>query len=380
MIMRICKCCIQPDTRPGIYFSDDGICGACLWEEEKKTIDWSQREKELHEIARWAKTTTNSNYDCAIGVSGGKDSTFQAIYARDVLGLRCLLVNGEPDGRTEIGNANIENLKQLGFDVISLRPNPKIMKKLVKRDFYKYLNPQKITEYSLYASAYIISDQFDIPLIIQGENAGLTLGVSNTGLGKGPNALKINESNTLGTGWREYLEVDGVEEKDLYFYHYNREQLEKKDTKAIWLQYYCKDWSFYNNAEIAMKHGFRGYPDDFDPIDIGSFERFAQIDSDLVQVNQMLKHVKFGFGHAMDHACYAIRIGRIDRKQAVDLVKKYDGKCHDRYIAKLCKYMEISIDEFWKTVDSFRGPMWQKTSTGNWHNTYWDDFEKQFSL
>lgn len=378
--MKICSKCIQPDTRPGIHFSDDGICGACLWEEEKKNIDWNKRKQELDEICSWAKKTTTSNYDCAIGVSGGKDSTFQAIYARDTLGLRCLLVNGEPDGRTEIGNKNIENLKQLGFDVISLRPNPKVMQKLIKRDFYKYLNPQKITEYSLYSSAYIIAEQFNIPLIIQGENAGLTLGVSKTGLGTGPDALKINESNTLGTGWKEYLEVDGVEEKDLYFYHYNRENLEKKGTKAIWLQYYHKDWSFYNNTEVAMEHGFQGYPEDFNPIDIGSFERFAQIDSDLVQVNQMLKYIKFGFGHAMDHACYAIRAGRIDRSKAVELVKKYDGKCHDRYIEKLCNYMAISKDEFWKAVDNFRGSMWKKTPDGTWHNTYWDDFEKQLSV
>ena len=126
--MRICKRCIQPDTRPGIYFDDQGVCGACLWEEKKKEIDWESREKELQDIAEWAKKTTKSNYDCAIGVSGGKDSTKQALTARDRLGLRCLLVNCEPDGITEIGRHNIENLKKLGFDVISIRPNPKVLR------------------------------------------------------------------------------------------------------------------------------------------------------------------------------------------------------------------------------------------------------------
>ena len=53
--MKICQRCIQPDTRPGIYFNEHGICGACLWEDEKKTIDWDSREKELFEIADWAK-------------------------------------------------------------------------------------------------------------------------------------------------------------------------------------------------------------------------------------------------------------------------------------------------------------------------------------
>lgn len=54
--MKICKKCIQPDTRPGIYFND-GVCGACIWEEEKNEINWKERENELCEIAEWAKKT-----------------------------------------------------------------------------------------------------------------------------------------------------------------------------------------------------------------------------------------------------------------------------------------------------------------------------------
>ncbi len=44
--MKICKKCIQPDTRPGIYFDENGVCGACLWENEKESIDWNLRRKE----------------------------------------------------------------------------------------------------------------------------------------------------------------------------------------------------------------------------------------------------------------------------------------------------------------------------------------------
>ena len=53
--MEICKKCIQPDTRPNIYFNEEGVCGACIWEEERKKIDWKSRENELQEIADWGK-------------------------------------------------------------------------------------------------------------------------------------------------------------------------------------------------------------------------------------------------------------------------------------------------------------------------------------
>ena len=128
--MHICKECIQPDTRPGIFFNEDGVCGACLWEHEKKELDWDQRESELKQIIEKTKSK-EAFYDCAIGVSGGKDSTFQAITARDRFGLRCLLVNYQPENITPIGEKNIENIKNLGFDVVTIRPNPKVMKKLI---------------------------------------------------------------------------------------------------------------------------------------------------------------------------------------------------------------------------------------------------------
>lgn len=370
--MRICKRCIQPDSRPNIFFDDNGICGACIWQDEKKKIDWESREKELQDVANWAKINSKGNYDCAIGVSGGKDSTFQALTARDRLGLRCLLVNSEPDDITDIGKHNLENLKKLGFDVISLRPNPKIMKKLIEYDFYKHGNPVKITEFSLWSSTYIIAEKFDIPLIIQGENPALSLGVSKGGMGKGSDALEANKQNTQALGLKEYLDIDGVEEKDLFMFQYDGEKLRKKGIRGVWLGYFLKEWSMNHNAEFGKKHGLKYRPKDFDPASIGSYAAYAQLDVEMVQVSQLLKYIKFGFGQCMDYACYDFREGRITKDEAIDLVRKYDGKLDDYFIKKFCDSIDISMDEFWRVANTFRGPMWTKNNDGIWHNTYWD--------
>ena len=289
--MKICKNCIQPNTRPGIFFDENGVCGACLWYQEKNKINWSAREEELHKIAKWAKENTKSNYDCVIGVSGGKDSTKQAITARDKLGLHCLLVNFQPEGITEIGSKNIENLKNQGFDVISVRPNPKIMKLLIKHDFFKWLNPVKATEFALWSSTYIICDSFNIPLIIQGENPGLTLGASLTGVGTDSNCLNAEKLETLSTGWKDYLEIDGVEEKDLFLLHYDRKSLESKNVKGIWLNYFLKEWSNFESAKFSEKFGFESRPLNTDPNSIGTYVTegsnpgtYFQLDTDLTQV------------------------------------------------------------------------------------------------
>jgi N-acetyl sugar amidotransferase len=365
--MNYCRRCVQPDTRPGIVFNSAGVCGACLYEDDVKyNIDWSQREKELRDIATWAKKKATGSYNCAIGISGGKDSTFQALYARDKLGLHVLLVNSEPEGITEIGRHNIENIINLGFDCIKVRPNPAIMKKLIKRDFYKFLNPLKCTEYSLWSSVYIIANQFNIPLVIQGENATFTLGV-RTGLTPDGDCLNANKTNTLSEDWKTYISED-IEEKDLFLFHYNRAELDAKEIRGVWLQYYAKEWSSYNNVRLAIANGLMVRPVDHNPAWIGTYGNYYQMDEDILQVQQMCKYIKFGFGQGTDHACYDIRAGRITREEGVALVKAFDGLCAERYIREFCHYIGISIADFWETVNTFRGSMW-KLNKGVWQLT-----------
>ena len=66
-----CKNCLNMSTRPRITFDNRGWCNACLWAEEKKTFDWSKREKKLIEIIEENKSN-NGGYDCIVPVSGGK--------------------------------------------------------------------------------------------------------------------------------------------------------------------------------------------------------------------------------------------------------------------------------------------------------------------
>ena len=374
--MEICTNCIQPNTRPGIYFNEEGVCGACLWGKEKNKIDWDLRCKELQDIALWAKKNSKGDYDCTIGVSGGKDSTKQAITARDKLDLNCLLVNCEPENITDIGRKNIENLKNLGFDVVTIRPNPNVMKRLIRYDFFEHLNPVKATEFALYSSTYIIAEKFKIPLIIQGETQVLTLGTRLISAGQVQDALNVDQNmRTLSQGCQEYLNVDGIKKRDLFLFRYNKENLKELGIKGIWLQYYLKEWSYRGNAEFSKKHGLT-VRENFNPKDIGTYVDFSALDSDLNHVNQMLKYIKFGFGFCMDHACYDIRDGHITRNEAMNLVKDYDGKCSEEYIKKFCDYVEITIDKFWDTANSFRGPMWSKNEDNEWVNEYWNKIKE----
>lgn len=369
MKMKYCKRCLQPDTRPNIVMDDEQVCFACRYEESKKTIDWEARENELRQIAEEAKEEAAKRgnlYDCVIGVSGGKDSTFQALYARDRLGLNPLLINCMPDEITEIGNKNLNNLNNLGFDIVSVRPNPVVAKKLARKSFFERGNIIAASEYCLWASAYIMAVKFDIPLIIQGENAALTLGAAKNQEPTG-NAFSVTQLDTISQQKVEsFIDLsENITEKDLFFYKIpDVETMKSKGIKAIFLQYYVKEWSQVTNADFAVARGLTGRTDDLHAL--GRYRRYTALDSDLQIPNQMIKYLKFGFGYATDEICYDIREGRFDRESGKWYVNEYDGKCGQAYIDTACKYLSITEEEFWEVVDRYVNRDLFEKKDGKW--------------
>jgi len=347
--LNYCARCCQPDTRPKIVFKD-GVCGACLWEDEKERIDWKGRRIALHMLAHKAKEKAEKRgtYDCAIGVSGGKDSTFQALYAKEELGLNCLLVSVAPDLLTDIGRHNFENLVNQGFDCIRIYVNPQLLKQLMRRDFLKYCHFRKATEYPLWASVYRVAREKNIPLIIQGENAALTLGVSED-MNTDWDAATIYKTNTLAgaTAGEHYPEIDPA-----YLQLYMFPDLSDWDGKAIWLNYFLEEWSPRHNAMFAFNRGLKFRQDN--PEELGRIHPWTCLDSDFHIVSQMHKYYKYGFGFATDEVCYDIREGWLTREQGFELIKKYDGKCAHKYIQKFCDYIGITEKEHWQTVEKFK--------------------------
>lgn len=380
MKMRYCKKCLQPDTRPNVVFDDEQVCFACRYEESKAVIDWEAREKELRDIAENAKAEAKkrgNDYDCIIGVSGGKDSTFQAVYAKEKLGLHPLLINCMPDRMTPIGHKNIENLNRLGFDIISIRPNPVVAQKLARKSFFERGNLIAASEYCLWASSYIMAFKLNIPLVIQGENAALTLGAAKNQDPDG-NAFSVVKLDTLrGGGVDCFIDLsNNITEKDLALYKIpDVAAMEEKGIKAVFLQYYAKEWSQVYNADFAVARGLVGRQDDLH--DLGRYRRYTALDCDLQIPNQMIKYLKFGFGYATDEVCYDIREGRLTREEAKWYVDEYDGLCGDKYIKDACDYIGITVEEFWQVVDKYVNTDLFEKKDGKWVKkfTVGEDYE-----
>ena len=123
----------------------------------------------------------------------------------------------------------------------------------------------------------------------------------------------------------------------------------------IYLGYYIKGYSLSANAEYAMNFGFKPRSgQDAEPTRTGSYHPHTAVDEDHVFVNQFFKYLKFGFGNVTQQVSSDIRDGRMTREEALDLIQRYDGRCHQDYIKDFIKFIQITEEEFWEIANKTR--------------------------
>tara|TARA_B100000989_G_C19530912_1_gene469801 strand:- start:5007 stop:6137 length:1131 start_codon:yes stop_codon:yes gene_type:complete len=349
--MKYCKKCLQPDTRPNTAFTDDGICPACNYFHKLGEVDWQERTEILLDIAKDFPKSNRHDFDCIIGVSGGKDSVRQAVFVRDKLGLNPLLacLSYPPEQVTQRGVDNLSTLINLGFDCVVSNLAPETWRKLMRHSFEKFTNWGRSTELALFSSVPQLAIQYDIPLILWGENPGLQLGDLKT-LGKtGYDGNNLRDMNTLSGGGLDWITDHYEDISDLIPYRYpSREMFDQARIQIVYLGWFLGDWSFVNNASYSCLDGIHIRDDSVE--NTGDLFGVTSLDEDWVTLNQMIKYYKFGFGRVTDYANEGIRNNQMTRDEAIEIVEKYDGSCSDEYIKSFCDYIEITVDQFWKQV------------------------------
>ena len=112
--MRYCKKCTMPDTRPGITFDAEGVCSACRHYENRKNVDWDARFKEFEAYCdKYRGMNGPGGYDCAVAVSGGKDSHFQVWMLKEVMHMNPILFSVEDNfPMTQAGIHNLKNISE----------------------------------------------------------------------------------------------------------------------------------------------------------------------------------------------------------------------------------------------------------------------------
>jgi len=344
----------MPSTKPDLPLDIDGVCGACRNFESRREIDWSARGREFQEITDRYRDHTNTRWDCIVPVSGGKDSTAQVLKVLE-FGLRPLCVTSTTCDLSELGRENIDNLKGLGVDYIEFTANPVVRKKLNRIGLEIVGDiawPEHVGIFTIPVRAAV---QFEVPLIIWGENAQHEYG--------GP-AHSATE-RTLTRRWLEEfggllgLRVAdlpgqaGISEGDLASYRYpDDEELARVGVTGVFLGYFF-EWDGLANTLLSEAYGFKTFQTAVE----GSMLSYENLDNHQHGIHDYFKFLKYGYGRATDHVCMQMRRGRLSRKQAIDIVRKRDGVFPWTYLGKpLAEILEplgLNVEEFQSICDRF---------------------------
>lgn len=363
--MKFCKRCVMPDTRPGIRFDEEGICQACRAEEQKDRTDWKARFEELERLCAKYRGSNGDSYDCIIAVSGGKDSHFQTHIMKEVMGMNPLLVSVEDNfPMTDAGLHNIKNIsEEFGCDIISLKPNIKVQKKVMRKTFEKDGKPTWYTDRLIYSYPIHMALKFQIPLVVYGENISYEYGGEQREETYSARD-QINNGAASEIPWEELLD-DQITMKDLVLCVYpDSSQIDSSQLEPIYLSYFVR-WSSYNNYLFACKRGFRDLTHEWRRQH--HVEDFDQVDSRAYMMHPWMKYPKFGHASATDYASKFIRYGLITREQGIELVRNHDHRLDPLVIRDFCDFLGYSVAEFWSIVDRFYNQeLFIKNANGQW--------------
>jgi N-acetyl sugar amidotransferase len=352
-MLKYCTRCVMPHTKPDLLIDDGGVCNACRAYEGRKAVDWAKRYDELLLILQKYRRN-GANWDCIVPVSGGKDSTYQVIRMLQ-LGLNPLCVTSTTCDLSDLGRRNIENLKGLGVDHLEFSPNPIVRAKLNRIGLTEVGDISWPEHVGIFTIPVRSAVQFNVPLIVWGENSQNEYG--------GPAAAA--EDNVLTRRWLEEFggllglrvndmsETYGIDRRHLLSYQYpSDEDLRRVGVTGLFLGHYIP-WDGLSNALIAQANGFVSYELAVE----GSMVNYENLDNHQTGIHDYFKFLKFGFSRATDIACLHVRRNRISRRDALEIVRKRDGKFPWVYLGKplaeILRPLDLSVEEFVEICDKF---------------------------
>lgn len=347
--VKYCKKCVMPDTRPGIFFNEEGVCCACINHARKAEVDYTARWKELENICDKYRGMNGTGYDCAIAVSGGKDSHYQVYIMKEVMKMNPILFSVEDNFEmTEAGKHNLKNIsEEFGCPIISIKPNRKLQKKIMRKTFEKYGKPTWLIDRLIYTYPLMMALKFNTPLLVYGENVSYEYGgtdAEETYSAKG--ILKNGVASDIPMS--ELLDEEITEQDLCMTIAPTEEELDRLD--PIYLSYFL-EWDSYKNYVFAKKRGFHDLTGEWDRTMMA--ENFDQVDSAPYLIHPWMKYPKFGHASVTDYTARFVRYGMMTREEAVEIVRQKDHAIDPRCVREFCEFCGYRESEFWNIIDKF---------------------------
>ncbi len=357
--LKFCKRCLYSSAHPlNITFDEKGLCSGCQIHEEKNTLNWKERIKNLKKIISQYKSK-KSNYDCIVPITGANDSYYILHLVINVLNLNPLLVHYNSYFNTPLGIKNLSNLRiKFNRDIIIKNVNPNKVKKITKNTL---INLKSMYWHVLAGQSVFpvqTSIDYKIPLIIWGAHQG----IEQVGMYSYTQEVEMSRRyrknhDLMGFEAEDLIKsYQDINEEDIHEYIYpSFDNLKKIGTRGIYLNNYFRWDPKKQHEEMIKLYKFKtsNFNRTFDTYDYVHCYNYMNI-------HDIIKLYKHGYSKVTDHACREIRFNRINRADALSLIKKHELQ-KPLYLDLFCDWLGIKKKSINYLFDRIKNPyFWPK--------------------
>jgi len=335
-----CARCVMDTSDQDIYFNDLGFCNHCEDFVTNAEKNWFPNavgaEILTNTVNKIKKYGAKKEYDCILGLSGGLDSSFLALKAKE-FGLRPLVVHVDGGWNSELAVSNIQSLVDYcGFDlhtdVVDWEEMQDLQLAYLKSGIPNQDVPQ---DHAFFASLYRYAVKNNIKYILSGGNTA-TEGI-------------------YPTSW-EGSAMDAINLRDI-FRKFGAKKLKTYKTISFF-QYYI--WfPFFMRMRTVRPLNFMPYDKQIalkalqEKVDYKSYGR-KHGESQFTKIFQnYYLPKKFGYDKRIPHYSSLIMSGQMSRNEAVEQLSEplYGESDLTRDIEYLCKKLDINLDAFHILMD-----------------------------
>jgi len=167
--MKTCEKCLLNEKYPHIKFNEKNICNYCTnYDQHREKIEDKKHLRKLFE-KRIEKIKGQNEYDCLIGISGGKDSSYVLHNLKNKYKLNVLAYTFDNGFLSDYAKNNIKNLvDRTGVDHFFYKANWDFQKKLYINFMELQGIPCKGCSLGAYGTSFKFAFEKKIPFVIHG--------------------------------------------------------------------------------------------------------------------------------------------------------------------------------------------------------------------
>jgi hypothetical protein len=335
IVMQTCVRCCQDSTVPGIVFDQKGECNYCVLHDQLcKLFPSGQKGAIILErlFAKIKQQGAGKKYDCVVGISGGRDSTYLLWNAVKRWNLRPLAVhfNDGFDNPTA-GENMLRAVELLNVDLITITSDWREAKDL-KIDLLKASTPDLNlgTDIGIGASLYSTAHRFGISNILIGQSFR-TEGIKPLSWAYFDGDYLRNVHKEFGTQpLKDWMADDAgfnLGAKELLYYSVMKGI--KTFTPFYYMDYIRKDGQRIIEEELGWVYPGAHYYDDL-----------------YHSLIKYVHRVKFNIDMNMNSDAALVRTGQMERELALSRAHQIYA-IEDPDVIRLCiKRLGISREEF----------------------------------